>query len=123
MDFGSVASGTAGTYTLTTAGALSTTGGIIEGGSHNAADVLIKGSAVQTVNISVGNEVADTGTSIGSETCAYDGGASGSCTITGAAAPGSAGKHLLIGATVTASGSETDGQTKTPTFDVTVVYP
>jgi hypothetical protein len=123
INFGSVTASSATTYRISTAGAVSTvtgTGSYLFG-TTAAANINITGSTTQLMNISVGGEVANNGVTVSNEKCAYNGGASGSCTITGAAAPG-AGKTLLIGADAAADGTQAAGTTAAPTFTVTVVY-
>ncbi len=123
INFGSVTAASATTYRISTAGAVSTvTGsGAYLFGTTAAANLQVAGSTSQLVNISVGSEVANNGVTISNEKCSYGGGAAGSCSITGAAAPG-AGKTLLIGADAAADGTQTAGSSATPSFTVQVVY-
>jgi len=123
ISFGAVKAGVASTYTISTAGSVSATGG---GqwlyGAKTAGNVAIAGSTFQTVNISVGGYSGNGGVTPSNAKCAYNGGGEGSCTINGAAAPG-AGKTLLIGVDAAADGTQIAGDTATPSFTVTVVYP
>jgi hypothetical protein len=123
INFGTVKAVTASTYTITTAGVVSASGsGAALYGTPAAGSITIAGSTTSTVNISVGSYTASNGVTPSAATCAYNGGASGSCTITGAAAPG-AGKTLLLGVAAAVSGSQAAGSSAAPTFVVTAVYP
>ena len=123
INFGTVRARTASTYTITTAGVITATGsGQWLYGTKNPANITIAGSATQTVNISVGGYTANRGVTPSAATCAYNGGASGSCTIVGAAAPGT-GKTLLVGVSAAANATRAAGSTSTPSFTITVVYP
>jgi hypothetical protein len=125
INFGSVSAGQANTYTITTAGSVSTTGGAGTGvplfGPTAAGNISIVGSGAQLINISAGGYTANGGVTPANATCAYNGGAAGSCTINGAAAP-AAGKTLLVGVDATADGTQAAGATATPSFTITVVY-
>ena len=122
INFGNVEAGTAATYTIDTTGAVTTTGGVVEGGTPVVGNLLIKGSSAQAINISAASPVISNGVSITGETCKYGAASAGSCTITGAAAPGSSGTTLLLGATISADGTQADNTTATPSFTVTVLY-
>ncbi|MCP5246900.1 MAG: hypothetical protein H6937_13485 [Burkholderiales bacterium] len=115
--------GTADTYTISTAGAVSHAGAGSElGGTPAAGDITITGSPTQTIDISVGSYSADNGVTPSNATCNYNGGGEVACnTLTGAAAPG-AGKTLLLGVDATVDGTQAAGSTAAPTFVVTVVY-
>jgi hypothetical protein len=122
VSFGAVKAGTASTYTITTAGAVTASGaGQWLYGTKAAGNITIAGSTTGTVNISVGGYTASGGVTPANATCAYNGGTAGSCTITTAAAPGT-GKTLLIGVDAVVDGTQTTGSTATPTFTVTVTY-
>ena len=122
INFGLVKALTADTYTITTAGVVSAAGsGAAIGGTPQAGSITIAGSSSQTVNISVSGYTANNGVTPQNATCAYNGGAAGSCTISGAAAPG-AGKTLLVGVQAVVSGAQAAGTTAAPTFNVNVVY-
>jgi len=122
IDFGVVEAGVADTYTITTGAVVTAAGaGQILGGTPVAGDITIVGSATQTIAVSVGTLVADSGVTPANVTCAYDGGGSAACSLTGQAAPG-VGKTLLLGADVVVDGTQAAGSTAAPTFIVTVVY-
>jgi hypothetical protein len=122
VSFGAVAAGVASTYTITTAGVVTATGsGQWLYGTKTAGNITIAGSTTDTVNISVGGYTANGGVTPQNATCAYNGGAAGSCTINTAVAPG-AGKTLLIGVDAVVSGTQAAGATATPSFTVTVTY-
>jgi hypothetical protein len=128
-NFGIVTAGQANTYTMDTTGAITVSGagtGVTLGGTVTVASVDITGSTTQTMNITLNNAAADGGVSLAlaNATCDYDAG-SVSNTCNNAAfdsiTPG-AGKALLIGLEIVADGTQTDNQTKTPTFDLVAVY-
>jgi hypothetical protein len=124
IDFKSVLAGVADTYTITTAGVVTAAGSgqVLSGaGTPVAGNITISGSTTQLINISVGSFVANGGVTLSNAKCAYNGGSSGSCTITGAAAPG-AGKTLLLGVDAAVDGTQAAGATAAPTETVTVVY-
>jgi len=123
INFGNVKAGTASTYRISTAGAVSVVSGsgAFFSGTTSAGNINISGSATQTIGISAGGLVANNGVTPANPTCAYNGGPSGSCTITGAVAPGT-GKTLLVGVDAVADGTQADGATATPSFTITVVY-
>jgi hypothetical protein len=123
INFGKVKAGTADTYTISTAGAVSHAGSGAElYGSTSAGSVTIVGSTSRTINISVGSYTANNGVTPQSATCNYNGGGSGTCALSGAAAAG-AGKTLLLGVQAVVDGTQTAGTSAAPTFVVTVVYP
>lgn len=122
INFGSVSAGVSDTYTISTAGAVTAAGsGQYLFGATAAGNITIGGSSSQLINISAGGFTAQGGVTPQNAKCAYNGGASGSCTITGAAAPG-AGKTLLVGVDAVVDGTQAVGATATPSFTVTVVY-
>jgi hypothetical protein len=122
INFGTVLAGTASTYTITTTGTVSATAsGQWLYGSKAAGSITIAGSTTDTINISVGGYTAQGGVTPANATCAYNGGAAGSCAISAAAAAG-AGKTLLIGVDATVDGTQAAGATATPSFTVTVTY-
>ena len=123
IDFGTVTASNASTYRISTAGAVSTvtgTGTSISGSPH-AASITLSGSSSQLMNISAGLYTANNGVTPSNASCAYNGGASGACSIIGAAAPG-AGKTLLVGVDVAADGTQAAGTSAAPTFTITAVY-
>jgi hypothetical protein len=122
IDFGTVKNDSC-TYTISTTGAVTgSPGGTCAplSGTTSAANITIAGSASQSVVISVAGYTAASTVTPSNAKCSYNGGAEGSCTITGAA-PG-AGKTLLIGVDVTTAGTETGGVAYQPTFTVTANY-
>lgn len=125
IDFASVTAGNASTYRVSTAGAVSTvagTGSVVLG-SPNAGSVSISGSATQAITIATSGYTAQGGVTPSAATCAYDGGAAAACDgagIVGAAPAG--GKTLLVGVDVAVDGSQSAGDTATPSFTVTVLY-
>jgi len=122
VNFGTVSAGVADTYTITTTGAVTAAGsGVVLYGTPTAGNISIAGSSSQPINISVGSFTANGGVTPQNATCAYNGGAAGSCSITGAAAPGG-GKTLLLGVQAVVDGTQAAGSTAAPTFTVTVVY-
>lgn len=126
ITFGTVQALTAGTYTIDTAAVVTPGGGgVVLGGSPVAGDILIQGSATQTINISVGGYTAGGiggGVVPSAATCAYDSGAEAACTLNTQAAPTAAGKTLKVGVLVTVDALQTAGSVATPSFTVTVVY-
>lgn len=126
INFGTLKAGVVGaTYVIDTAGTVTpSNGGVVIGGSHNAADISIVGSTTQTVAISTGTYVADSGVTPSLATCKYNGVAIANCDTggTGLTAPTGTAKHLLVGVQIDADGSQTAGTTAAPTFVVTVVY-
>lgn len=123
INFGSVTAGSASTYRISTAGAVSTVSGTGAAlfGTTQAASITIAGSPTQTLNISVAGYTTQGGVTPSNARCAYNGGAEQACSYAAAAAP-AAGKVLLVGADVAADGTQVAGATATPTFTVTVVY-
>ncbi len=122
IDFGSVQASTADTYTISPTGSTSHSGsGAYLFGSPHAASITLAGSTTNTMNISVGSYTANNGVTPANATCKYGSGAAGSCAIPAAAAPG-AGTTLLVGADVTADGTQAAGTTAAPTFTLTIVY-
>lgn len=122
INFGTVSAGVADTYTITTAGvATAAATGQLLYGTPAAGDIAISGSTTQTINISVGSYTANNGVTPANATCDYNGAGSGTCALTGVAAPG-AGKTLLIGVDAVVSGAQAAGSSAAPTFTVSVVY-
>ena len=123
INFGKVKAGVADTYTITTAGAVTAAGlGQWLGGTKAAGNITVAGSTTQTVNISVGGYTANGGVSLQNATCAYNGGAAGSCTLNGALAP-AAGKSLLLGVDAVVDGTQAAGTSAAPSLTVSIVYP
>lgn len=123
INFGVVRALTADTYTITTGAVVTAGGGAtnILGGTPAAGNINIVGSSTQTIAISVGSYTANNGVTPSNATCAYNGGGAGACSLTAQAAP-AAGKTLLLGVQVAASGAQAAGTSAAPTFVVTVVY-
>lgn len=122
ISFGTVKAATSGTYTVSTASAISAgSGGVVLYGTPAAGSITIAGSTTQTINVAAQNLGTDSGVQITATTCNYNSGGSGSCTIASGAAPG-AGKTLLVGATVSVDGSQSAGSTAAPTLDIVVNY-
>lgn len=123
INFGTLSSGTADTYTITSTGAVTAAGpGAHVSGSTTAGDITIVGSATQTIDISAGNYTSDNGVTLQNATCSYDGGAAGPCAITGAQAPSGSGKSLLIGVQAVTDGTQTAGTSAAPGFTISVTY-
>ena len=127
INIGHVQAVTTGTYTINTTGHVTATGtGQWLNGPTNAGDLLVHGSATQTISISAGSYVAGGtggGVKLSAATCSYNGGAPVPCSLSTQAAPTPAGKTLLLGVTVTVSNkTQADGSTATPSFTVTVTY-
>jgi hypothetical protein len=122
INFGTVTALNASTYRMSTTGVLS----IVSGtglklyGTTSAANITIAGSATDGITISVSGYTANNGVTPSNATCAYNGGAAGSCAISGVA-PG-AGKTLLVGVDVAADGTQAAGTTAAPSFTVNVAY-
>jgi hypothetical protein len=123
IDFGFVKAAQAGTYVISTADAVTPSGGgVWLYGSPHAASLTVIGSTTQTLTVSVGTYAVNGGVTPSAATCAYNGGSEAACgTLTTAAAPG-AGKTLLVGVQVVADGTQDPLDTAAPTFDVTVTY-
>lgn len=124
IDYGSVTAGQNNTYTISPTGATSVTGsgsGAYLFGTAHAASITLSGSTTDTLNINVGGYTANNGVTPANATCKYGSGSAGSCVIPTAAAPG-AGTTLLVGADVTADGTQAAGTSAAPTFTLTIVY-
>jgi hypothetical protein len=126
-NFGIVSSGVGDTYTMDTSGTITPAAtGLALGGTVTVASVDITGSATQTMDITLNNAAANGGVSLtlANATCDYDGGAvSNTCNNAAfdSITPG-AGKTLLIGLEIVADGTQANGATGTPTFDLVAVY-
>jgi hypothetical protein len=122
IQFGTVKAGAAATYTISTAGTITAAGsGVWLLGTPAPGSLTISGSNTQTIDISVGSYSANGGVTPANATCSYNGGAAGTCAITGAMAPG-VGKTLLLGVDAVVDGTQAAGATAAPTFVVTVIY-
>ncbi|HVY13480.1 MAG TPA: DUF4402 domain-containing protein, partial [Alphaproteobacteria bacterium] len=94
INFGIVKALQAGTYTISPAGAISASGGgVVLGGTPQAASLTIAGSTSQLIDISVNNYVANLGVTPSAATCSYNNGTAAACSLNSQAAPG-AGKTL-----------------------------
>ena len=123
ISFGTVKAGVADTYTISPAGNVSVAGaGQWLYGAKSAGNITIMGSTAQTLNISVSNYAAAGGVKPANAKCSYGGDTSKPCSITGATAPGTTGKTLLIGIDAVVDGNQAVGSTATPSFTVTIVY-
>ncbi len=123
INFGMVQAAQAGTYTIDTVGTVTASGGGVSlGGTQNAGNLTIAGSATQTIDILADNYAANGGVTPSAATCAYSGGAAAACSLTTQTAPGAGGRTLLVGVQVVADGTQAAGATAAPTFDVTVSY-
>jgi hypothetical protein len=127
INFGHVQANTTGTYTINTSGNVTATGtGQWINGPTSAGNLLIHGSATQTISISAGSYVAGGtggGVTLSNATCAYNGNAAVPCSLTTQAAPTATGKTLLLGVTVNISNqSQADNTTARPSFTITVTY-
>lgn len=125
IDFGTVLKGscnytidTSGTVTGTPPGDCSTLSG-----SPHAANLTIRGSSTMQVTLSVGGYTADGTVTPSAARGKYDNGTEQAFPLNNVAAPTSAGKTLLIGATVSTTGAESNGVSYAPTFTITVIYP
>jgi len=124
ISFGIVKASQAGTYAINTSGVVSpTAGGVVIGGTPAFGQITISGSTTQTVAISTGAYVADSGVTPSAATCKYGTGSETACDtpLTAQAAPG-AGKVLKLGVTAASDGTAGAGTTAAPTFTVTVIY-
>lgn len=125
INFGVVTAANASTYKITTAGAVTTTAGtgVWLGGTTAAGSITIKGSATATISITANNYGVVGGVTPSAATCSYNGGAEVACTtLTGQAAPGAAGKVLLVGVSAASDGTKGAGTSAVPTFDIVVTY-
>jgi hypothetical protein len=126
INFGYVTALQANTYKIDTAGAVTVTGGagtgVWLGGTPVVGNIAITGSTTQTINITASNYVANNGVTPLLATCKYGAGAEAACsTLTAQAAPG-ASTTLLIGVSVSASGTQAAASAAAPTFDIVVTY-
>jgi hypothetical protein len=122
IDFKSVTAGVADVYTISPTGTTSHSGsGAFLFGVPQAASITVSGSTTQTMTIAASGYTASNGVTPSNATCKYGAAAAGSCAIGAAAAPGG-GTTLLVGADVSADGSQTAGTTATPSFTLTFTY-
>jgi hypothetical protein len=125
IDFGTVRQGNC-IYTINTSGNVTgsppSTCGYVTG-TRQPANLTIRGSGSLQVTISVGGYTSHSTVTPSLARGKYDNGTEQALPLNNVAAPTSAGKTLLIGATVTTAGTETVGVGYTPSFTITVVYP
>lgn len=125
MDFGTLVSDTASTYTLSTGDAITATGaGQSVGGTPKSGDYTIAdtGTSTGNIDISVVNLTAANGVTPVNPVCNYAaGGDVAGCALVNAGNPG-AGATLTIGIQLQVDGTQTTGTTASPTFDITVAY-
>ncbi len=124
ISFGSLKADTSGTYVIDTNGSVTVSGGgAVVGGTQSSGRITISGSDSQSISISTGSYSANKGVTPSTATCNYDGTAIANCDAGGTGpAPGSTGKVLKLGVTITTDGTQSPGTTATPSFVVTVVY-
>jgi len=126
INFGFVTALSASTYKIDTAGAVTTTAGtgVWLGGTKVVGNILIQGSATQTIDIIANNYAANNLVTPSLARCKYGAAAEASCNtaMVGLAAPGGAGTTLLIGISAAADGSQAAGTAAAPTFDIVVTY-
>lgn len=125
MNFGNLMANTASTYTLSTANAITATGGgaavggVQRAGSYTIADTA--GSA--NIDIATAGLTANNGVTPQNPVCSYDGGPDiAGCAINNAANPGVAGKVLKVGIQLVVDGSQANGGSATPQFGIDVTY-
>lgn len=127
IDFGIVTALNASTYAIDTAAAVTVTAGTGTslGGTPSAGDILIQGSATQTISINANNYLANNGVTPSLARCKYGAAAEAACSSMsggGLAAPTGAGTTLLVGVSAAANGTQAGGTTAAPTFDIVVNY-
>ena len=101
--------------------ALTDAGGIVLGGPPRSADLTVTATAGQTITIFVDNIVANTGYTLGTFICDYDGGAATACDIGGFTPIAVASATLRVGVTLTGTNLAVPGVFN-GSFDVTVSY-
>lgn len=109
------------TITIAPNDAVTDASGRVAGGTQGAADFTITATASRTLSIQVGNISSNTGYTLGSFVCKYNGGADTACQAAPHTPTSVASAILLIGATITGDGNAVPG-TFNGSFDVTVVY-
>ncbi|MEZ0260433.1 MAG: DUF4402 domain-containing protein [Alphaproteobacteria bacterium] len=125
IDFGTVLKGNC-IYSIDTSGTVTGSPPVncsTLSGSPHAANLTVKGSASMQVTISVGGYTADSTVTPSAARGKYNNGTEQAFPLNNVAAPTSAGKTLLIGASVTTAGTETNGASYAPSFTITVLYP
>ena len=123
IDFGIVLANQSDTYTINTAGTVTSSGsGQSLGGAATAADLTIAGSVSQLINITANNYVINSGVTPQNATCSYAGGAETACSSLTSVAAAGAGTTLLVGVEAVVDGTQAAGSTAVPSFDVVVTY-
>lgn len=125
INFGTLQAATSGTYVIDTRGIIkASNGGVVLGGTPVQGRITISGSVTQTVAISTGSYVANSGVIPSQASCEYDGAPIANCDSGGAGmvAPGGAGKVLKLGVKIDVDGTQTPGSTAAPSFVVAVIY-
>lgn len=125
MRFGNLMANAASTYTLSTANAVTATGhGAIVGGIQRAGSYTIADTAgVANIDIAIAGLTADSGVTPQNPVCSYDGGPDlAGCAINNAASPGVAGKVLKVGIQLVVDGTQNNGASATPQFNINVTY-
>lgn len=125
VSMGVVQASTAATYTINSAGVLTAGSGTWLSGTLSAGNLLIHGSATQTISISAGSYTSSGqggGVTVSNATCSYNGGAELPCSLSTQAPPTAAGKTLKLGITTTVNSKQSAGTSATPTFTITVTY-
>ena len=125
MNFGTLVSNTAATYTINTLDTVTfTAGGARVGGTPKTGDYTITdtGTAGNNIDISISNFVADNGVTPASPVCNWNGqGVVAGCTLTNVS-NATGGKVLNVGMSITVDGTQNNGTTANPAFDITVTY-
>ena len=94
----------------------------VVGGLKTAADMEVTGASGKAITILVDNIVPNTGYTVGSFICNYDGGTDGACDVGGLSETTAAGpRELLVGATITYAATPVVGQFF-GSFDITITY-
>lgn len=125
MSFASVISNTASTYTLSTSDSVSATGngavalGTPASGDYNITD----GSGSAVIDIAISGLTANNGVTPQNPVCSYNGGPDvAGCALNSQANPGAGGLILTVGMQAVVDGTQNNGATATPTFDISVTY-
>lgn len=123
-EFGTVAAHQAGTYILSTAGAVTAReGSVATKGNQSAGIVTITGTSEQIITIRTGNYITSNGVTPSDATCKYGTAPIVACNDTSlatAAAPGTE-TTLLLGLQIVTT-AQHEGVVATPGFDITIMY-
>ncbi len=123
IQFGTVKAAQAGTYVISTAGAVTPSGGgVWLFGTPAAGNLTVAGSTTQTITISTGSYVANGGVTPSAATCKYGAAAAAACDGGQSVAAPGASTTLLLGVQVVSDATPVAGSTSTPSFTVTAVY-